>query len=223
MCAQYSYICLTGDMNARTSTLCDFITADSFIADLMDFDQDTLMYYNQAEQLKTLHIKQHRISCDKKTNNNGHKLIETCINDNLFILNGRYGQDSTEGKFTFRDQSIIDYTICSFSCLKLLLDFEVIETDNLLSDGHALLSWSMSAAQTDPGTCNLSQNEQNNYKKWDQKHRDDFIKNISLEDINNLYLNIEPTEISINEVTFKIAEVLIQSAKTSFQNKKVAN
>lgn len=110
----------------------------------------------------------------------------------MFILNGRYGQDSTEGKFTFRDQSVIDYTICSFSCLKLLLDFEVIETDNLLSDGHALLSWSISAAQTDPGTCNLSQNEQNNYKKWDQKHRDDFIKNISLEDINNLYVNIEP-------------------------------
>lgn len=51
MCAQSLYICLTGDMNARTATLCDFITADSFIADLMDFDQDTLMYYNQAEQL----------------------------------------------------------------------------------------------------------------------------------------------------------------------------
>ena len=106
---------------------------------------------------------------------------------------------------------------------KALLDFEVIETDNLLSDGHALLSWSMSAAQTYPGTCNLSQNEQNNYKKWDQKHRDDFIKNISLEDINNLYVNIEPTEISINEVTFKIAEILIQSAKTSFQKKTFAN
>ena len=58
-------------------------------------------------------------------------------------------------------------------------------------------------------------------KKWDQKHRDDFVKNISLEDINNLYVNIEPTEISIDEVTFKIAEILIQSAKTSFQNKSL--
>ena len=161
MCAQSSYICLTGDMNARKSTLCDYITADSFIADLMDFDQDTLMYYNQAEQLKTLNVNQHRISCDKKTNNNGHKLIEICINNNLFILNGRYGKDSTEGKFTFRDQSVIDYTICSFNCLKIILDFEVIETDNLLSDGHALLSWSMSAIQTDPVTCKPTKNEKN--------------------------------------------------------------
>ena len=106
MCAQSSYICQTGDMNARTSTLCDFITADSFIADLMDFDEDTFLYYNQAEQLKTLNINQQRTSCDKKTNNNGHKLIEICINNNLFILNGRCGHDSTEGKFTFRDQSV---------------------------------------------------------------------------------------------------------------------
>ena len=33
MCGQSSLICLTGDMNASTGTLRDFITADSFIAD----------------------------------------------------------------------------------------------------------------------------------------------------------------------------------------------
>ena len=66
MCAKSPYICLTGDMNARTAELSDFITADNFIADLMDFDQDTLSFYNQAEQLNSLNINKNRVSCDKK-------------------------------------------------------------------------------------------------------------------------------------------------------------
>ena len=44
-----SYICLTGDMNARTSQLCDFITADKTIADLMQFDQETLQCFKKSE------------------------------------------------------------------------------------------------------------------------------------------------------------------------------
>ena len=42
MCSLSSYICLTGDIKARTSELCDFITADQTIADFMNFDQETL-------------------------------------------------------------------------------------------------------------------------------------------------------------------------------------
>ena len=145
MCGQSSFVCLTGDMNARTSTLCDFITADSFIADLFEFDQETLQFYNQAEQLHTLYINKNRLFRDKLTNSNGYKLIEIYINNNLFILNGRFGKDNTVGNLTVRNQSLIDYTICSFDCLKYLLDFEVIETDCLISDGHALLSWAFYA------------------------------------------------------------------------------
>ena len=44
MCGRSSFICLTGDMNARTSELCDFIIADDTIADLMNFDDDTLRF-----------------------------------------------------------------------------------------------------------------------------------------------------------------------------------
>ena len=37
MRGQSSFVCLTGDMNARTTTLCDFITVDIFIADFFEF------------------------------------------------------------------------------------------------------------------------------------------------------------------------------------------
>ena len=56
VCSQTSYICLTGDMNARTSRLCDFITADETIADVMNFDQETLSFYNQSELLEKMNI-----------------------------------------------------------------------------------------------------------------------------------------------------------------------
>ena len=105
--------------------------------------------------------------------NNGYKLIDICRNNNLYILNGRFGRDKTEGKLTFRNQSLIDYTICSFNCLKLLKDFEVIDTDPIYSDGHALLSWTIN--------CNvlLKENSQQfqtqpTYKKWDAIHSTEF-------------------------------------------------
>ena len=79
MCIQSPYICLTGDMNARSSNLCDFITADSTIADLMNFDQETLSFFNQVEELVKLNVNRERISQDKSTNNNGYRLIDICI------------------------------------------------------------------------------------------------------------------------------------------------
>lgn len=214
MCGRSSYICLTGDMNARTASLCDFITTDSFIADLMDFDEDTLSFYNQAEQLNSLNINKNRVSCDKKTNNNGYKLIEICINNNLFILNGRFGNDSTEGRLTFRDQSLIDYTICSFNCLKLLIDFEVIDTDFLLSDGHALLSWSVSTIYHNDQTS--TENVVKSHKQWDERLANVFNCNIPLSTIEDLYTNLKPTDSSINEITSQLANVLTNAAKLSF-------
>ena len=198
MCGQSSFVCLTGDMNARTSTLCDFITADSFIADLFEFDQETLQFYNQAEQLHTLDINKNRVSREKLTNSNGYKLTEICINNNLFILNGRFGKDKTVGNLTVRNQSLIDYTICSFDCLKHLLDFEVIETDCLISDGHALLSWAFSAACCATTIDNNERDFPPAYKKWDLKLVDNLIKNISIDKLNELYLNVRSSKQSID-------------------------
>lgn len=123
MCSRSSYICLTGDMNARTSELCDFITADKTIADLMNFDQDTLNFYNPSEELERLNVNKLRVSCDKNTNNNGYRLIDICINNNLFIVNGRCGKDRNVGKCAFRGQSLIDYTICSINLIKKAPEF----------------------------------------------------------------------------------------------------
>ena len=84
-----------------------------------------------------------RTSCDQSSNNIGFKLLDICKNNNLFILNGRMGSDKDKGNFTFRHTSVIDYILASVESLKLLNDFDIIETDPIFSDGHSLLQLSI--------------------------------------------------------------------------------
>ena len=141
-------------------------------------------------------------------------LIEICISNNLFILNGRFGSDSTKGRLTFRDQSLINYTICSFNCLKLLADFEVIDTDFLISDGHALLLWSVSTIYHND---NISTEQVvETHKQWDKRLANYFKCNIPLNKIDDLYTKLKPTDSSIKEITSQLANILTKAAKVSF-------
>ena len=121
--------------------------------------QETLEFFNKSEELYKLDINKFRVSSDRNTNNNGYKLIDICINNNIFILNGRFGKDKHVGKCTFREQSLIDYTICSISVIKQLKNFEVGDPDFLLSDGHSLLKWSLSTQFISENKDNLKQNK----------------------------------------------------------------
>ena len=219
MCSQPKYVCLTSNMNARTGNLCDFVTADSFIADLLDFDDEIMLFFNEADMLSTIGINKHRVSLDTKTNNNGYKLIDICRNNNLYILNGRFGRDKTEGKLTFRNQSLIDYTICSFNCLKLLKDFEVIDTDPIYSDGHALLSWTINCNVLLKENCQQFQT-QPTYKKWDAIHSTEFTENLPTERVRELCVNLKPNKDSINRATTEIANIFIETAKMTFPTQR---
>ena len=59
------------------------------------------------------------------------------------MLNDRYGQDAGKGNYTFRDQSVIDYSISSSEGFSLLTDFKIQELDDIYSDGHSLLQMNM--------------------------------------------------------------------------------
>ena len=61
---------------------------------------------------------------DNKTNAHGIRLIELCRNNNLFIFNGGIHNDLT-GKYTFKDKSVIDYTIATADCFQFIRDFEI--------------------------------------------------------------------------------------------------
>ena len=57
----------------------------------------------------------------------------------MFILNGRFDQDRNVGAMTFRNTSVIDYSIVSSNTFDILSDFRIIEVDQLFSDEQSLL------------------------------------------------------------------------------------
>lgn len=82
-CSKHKYVFLTGDTNARTGRLRDYIPIDSYISDYFDIDEDSHAYFNKCSILENLGIMLERCSCDSKTNTHGIRLIDTCRNNNL--------------------------------------------------------------------------------------------------------------------------------------------
>lgn len=113
VCSKYEYVCLAGDANARTSKLPDVIPSDHILNDIFDIDQESQAYFDKFTMLENLNIPlvTCRYSQDKKTNAHGMRFIETCRNNNLFIMNGQYDVDVNVCKLTFRNKSLIDYVI----------------------------------------------------------------------------------------------------------------
>ena len=63
-----------------------------------------------------------------------------CKNNNLFILNGRIGEDRINTKLTWKDKSTVNYFLSSAHLLCKYVDFQVNDFSNLFSDAHCGLS-----------------------------------------------------------------------------------
>ena len=182
-----------------------------------------MLFYNQKSTLETMGIQLHRSSMDKHTNNNGYRLVEICKNNNLTILNGRFGRDKGIGRMTFRNTSVIDYAISSIKGLTLLTDFEVIETDILHSDGHSL--------NVDIPFCsnktNLKANKPRRRATWKQAESRTFVENLNqvgIEEVTRL-LHVfkgSPSQHSLDAAVNKLSEAFLSSADASFPQNPIA-
>jgi hypothetical protein len=62
--------------------------------------------------LNELTIDKNRKNVDKVKSRSGKNLLDICKASNLFIVNGRIGNDKTEsGKLTCKNSSVVDYCI----------------------------------------------------------------------------------------------------------------
>ena len=120
--AQFStcgHIIITGDFNARTGSLPDFILNDSSMHIPLPHD------YVDDETIA-------RVSKDKTMNNYGRDLIDLCIAGSLRIVNGRINPDKrSSGSFTCynpRGCSVVDYAITS---ARLLHEFESFKVGDI--------------------------------------------------------------------------------------------
>ena len=116
-------ICLLGDFNARIGEL-----------DTYKFMNE---YYNLMEGLNRGHTE--RKSKDKVVNREGEKLLEFCLNNELFIANGNVFDD-LKGEYTYvgrNGASVNDYILVSNSLSKYIECFRITD---IVSSNHMLLS-----------------------------------------------------------------------------------
>jgi len=222
-CTQFDNILLTGDFNGYTSNLPDYTDLDNFLSQHFQIDGGTMNACYPSQILTQLGIPLQRNSQCNKTNKTGHKLLEICKFNNLIIMNGRFGKDSNIGKHTFRNTSVIDYALSSINLLYKLNEFEIIDVDGLLSDGHSLLSITVNL----PFDVTLTPIPEINTKntprppKWNPNKQNDFVSNIDNTEINEIQelLNNRPNndiKTFLNKITNKISNIFLQSARKSF-------
>ena len=230
-CSESEYVFLTGDFNAQTANMRDFTCSDALFDKYLDLDQDTVDYFDQEAFLLNNNISIDRVSKDTKTNNTDYKIVDICKNNNLLILNGRYGQDAGQGNFTFRDQSVIDYSISSNKGFKILTDFKIEELDRIYSDGHYLLEMNLSLNLADTTSINQTGHEnipdQKSQKSYrlDQQKLPQFNENLDAVKIQDLktYLDTidaEVTQVDMNEITNKLSQLFEESAEKTFKTIK---
>ena len=188
MCCLYKNVVLTGDTNAHTAQSPDYILVDDFLADHFDFDESTIDFFNKTDILLNNDFYLNRTSKDTKTNTIGNLLLDICKNNNVFILNGRAGKDKGVGNFTFRNKSVIDYTLVSSDCINFITNFDIRDLDPLFSDGHALLSLNVNLHLNKQAPVE-SRTDSTKPPKWDDTKKSDFIQNLDREQliqINNM-------------------------------------
>ena len=130
MCVSNKYVLLMGDFNARTHSKQYYMDEDHFFCRQFDYDRDLIDHFQNSEILDQYNLPKVRTSQDKIINNEGNMLIDTCKLNNSFILNSRCGSDKNVCAMTFRNQSIIDYSIISHQALELLHMFKILELDS---------------------------------------------------------------------------------------------
>ena len=102
-------------------------------------DDEGTELLSDVYQLELLNIPLKRNSMDTKKNNYGNILSDLCKYNNMYILNGRVGEDRHVGKFTCKNSSVVDYCIGTSGLLGLVDDFCVLEFCSLFSIVHYLL------------------------------------------------------------------------------------
>ena len=216
-CVNDLSICLCGDLSARTSEICDYISEDN-----NPLDQDNGELFNS--ETKSLPPRSNK---DKKVNNSGTGLITLCETTSLFIANGRMKSD-IQGELTFKDKSCIDYFLLSNDMYPLVTHFNVQTFDPLLSDGHSAVELTLSTPNIWKVN-GINENEFSNENgdigqfkvRWAPNKKGDYILQLNnnagfeevIKELDKLTETVNVDSSNINNVTNQLTEVLINGAK----------
>ena len=199
----------------------------------LNIDAELQMQLEKHTVLENLSISLFRKSRDNNTNTNGHRLIQICRNNNIFILNGRVHKDRNLGNFTFRNKSVFDYVLSTAESFQYVINFEISETDSLFSDGHSAVTWALrcnplptsviASSLSSDSTPSLQHYGKLKYK-WGNNLKEEFANNLCLNEMNEIYLIFDSTEVDVKDkidsITHKIKYIFQEAAKNTLPRKR---
>lgn len=141
------YVCLMGDFNSRIGKLNDFVEVDDFLTNVIQCNSVEIENIDILSFFDNINIPAVRTAQDTSTNNFGYKLIDFCVNNNLYIVNSRVGNDKGVGAFTCKNRSTVDYVLSSRELFNILMKFDILDFCALFSDVHNPISFCISTVQ----------------------------------------------------------------------------
>lgn len=229
-CVDSKHILLFGDFNSRTGTLSDNLKFDENICEVNNLN-DLFNENNEIlGKLDLYNVPLNRFNADNTVNTYGRQLLELCKNNNLFILNGRIGQDRVVPRTTCKDKSTVDYFLSSAYNFAFICEFSVLEFSDVLSDAHCPLSLVLSA------DCQVNVKEKAEriqrwsdakVKKWDSQKSDNYLENFDLFRVAEIEIKIEEminngnvSSHALNEIVANIGTLFKTCSKETFGEQK---
>ena len=152
--------------------------------------------FNEGKELFSVlekyEVPLERKSADNTTNTYGRHLLELCKNNNLFILNGKIGQDRLLPRVTFKDRSTVDYFLSTVENFWVLENFTIHEFSELYSDAHCPLSICLNVDLleiTRPNHANKIDAQETKVINWDATKRENLIENFDVMELQPLKQN----------------------------------
>ena len=127
-------VCIVGDFNARTGTLNDTLGVPDYADSFLDGPDTDVVYSNTTNT---------RANGDKTVNKFGSRLIELCKSLNMYIANGRCGNDKDVGSPTSKGISTVDYVVVTESLLNKIVHFLIEPFDPMFSDIHSPVAFTL--------------------------------------------------------------------------------
>lgn len=166
------------------NTVCYVLTQLNMCEDIYNTD---IAVRSQAFQM--LKIPLERKVQDFHVNNFGYKLIDFCKNNELYIVNSRIGNDKYTGGTTCKSSSTVDYVLSSVHMFAFFQDFDIVEFNNLYSDVHNPISFTVSSCNNTQTPLNdITGKTQPSVKLWSQDKAKDFCHNINTAAVNDIDL-----------------------------------
>ncbi|CAG2190028.1 unnamed protein product [Mytilus edulis] len=223
------YVALVGDFNSKTGSLPDYIIPDESVVSMFDLDcdADILDYLYDYENLTRNKITLQRVSqCTCRPNKYGHRLLELCRKNNLYIANSRVGSDKDIGEKTCNDSSVVDYLIISSMLFPLIFYFEIADFIPLYSDCHSFINFRLQATFSKSDSIVINNRNDKTFVRWKSEQKSEYVDRIHndpegilttvMNKLDELSVNNDATQNDINNIVLDISKNFKDAAAETF-------